>query len=170
MIVWLASSEAALVSSVVASALAWPVNTLSWLVKASWFAALLLSVMSISIAAQQAIMITRVSNQQHSMESMKLLLGMPHSTPGVEQIHWKPAAISVYIWQIPSMVLGNAIVVFVVGLAILLFSNARAATGWGDDQKIAIFFGCFMAFAAFNYCLNWSYLYIYVAEKSSNGY
>jgi hypothetical protein len=172
--------QAALLSSVVSSALAWPVvNPLPWFVRALWLAALLFSLMSISIAAQQAIAITRVSNQELALEPMKLLLGKPcpslaqlrtgtkvnghntRDTAALEasiQTRWKPVPMMVYIWQIPSMLLGNAILIFIVGLASFLFSNARAATGWGDDQKVGVFFGCFMAFAAANYLLNWIYI------------
>jgi hypothetical protein len=157
--------QAALLSSVVSSALAWPdVNPLPWFVRALWLS---------------AIAITRVSNQELALEPMKLLLGKPcpslaqlrtgtkvnghntRDTAALEasiQTRWKPVPMMVYIWQIPSMLLGNAILIFIVGLASFLFSNARAATGWGDDQKVGVFFGCFMAFAAANYLLNWIYI------------
>lgn len=135
--------------------------------------------MSISIAAQQAIAITRVSNQEHGLLSLKLLLGKPRprsSEPNTatktdrhdpqatapleagSQTSWKAVPMHIYIWQIPSMLLGNAILVFVVGLATFLFSNACSSSSWGDDQKIGLFFGCFMAFVAVNYVLNWTYV------------
>lgn len=53
------------------------------------------------------------------------------------------------------MLLGWSILIFVTGLAIWVFTTARAALGWGDEKRIAVFFGCFMAFIAGNYMLNW---------------
>jgi hypothetical protein len=68
---------------------------------------------------------------------------------------WRPLKLQLYIWQIPSMLLGNAILLFVVGLAVWVFATARAA-GWGDDAKIAVFFGVFMVFVAANYFVSWA--------------
>ena len=68
---------------------------------------------------------------------------------------WQPLKLQLYIWQIPSMLLGNAILLFVVGLAVWVFATARAA-GWGDDAKIAVFFGAFMIFVAANYFVSWA--------------
>ena len=60
------------------------------------------------------------------------------------------------MWQIPSMLLGNAVLIFVIGLAVWVYATARDAGHWGDERKIAIFFGCFMAFVTANYVLNWT--------------
>lgn len=67
---------------------------------------------------------------------------------------WRPLKLQLYIWQIPSMLLGNSILLFVVGLAVWVFATARAA-GWGDEGKIAVVFGAFILFVAANYFLSW---------------
>jgi hypothetical protein len=51
--------------------------------------------------------------------------------------------------------LGNSILLFVVGLAVYVFTTARAA-GWGDEGKIAVFFGSFVLFVAAHYLVSWN--------------
>jgi hypothetical protein len=163
--------QATLLSSVVTSSLAWPV-TLPWTVRALWLTALLFGVMSVSVAAQQAIALTRVGSSENATDKIRHLLGEPctpalspstqkEKAPDPSNIEssqhgrWRPLKLQLYVWQIPSMLLGWAILIFVTGLAIWVFATARAAVGWGDEKRIAVFFGCFMAFIAGNYMLNW---------------
>lgn len=56
---------------------------------------------------------------------------------------WRPLKLQLYVWSIPSMLLGNSILLSVVGLAVWVFATARAA-GWGSDEgKTSVFFGAF---------------------------
>jgi hypothetical protein len=125
---------------------------------------------------------TRVSNHEAASERLRLLLGEPCKNSAPSQARrtgaaaaaadedrttttaleagsatrWRPLKLQLYVWQIPSMLLGNAILIFVIGLAIYVFANAQAAPGWGDDQKIGVFFGFCMAFAVVHYFLSWT--------------
>jgi hypothetical protein len=134
--------------------------------------------MSLSLACQQAIALTRVSNSEFAVERIRHLLGEPcedekastgktNSGEPKEPVatatleagdprKWRPLKLQLYVWQIPSMLLGNAVLIFVIGLAVWVYATARDAGHWGDERKIAIFFGCFMAFVTANYVLNWT--------------
>jgi hypothetical protein len=135
---------------------------------------LLFGVISLSLAAQQAIALTRVSNSENATDRIRHLLGEPctptlspsphqptQKTPEPSTVEssepgkWRPLKLQLYVWQIPSMLLGWSILIFVTGLAIWVFATARAALDWGDEKRIAVFFGCFMAFVAGNYMLSW---------------
>jgi hypothetical protein len=43
---------------------------------------------------------------------------------------------------------------FLLGLTIEVFATAGAALSLGDENKITVFFGCFMAFVVAYYMLN----------------
>lgn len=128
--------------------------------------------MSLALAAQQAIALTRVSNSDGATHKIQHLLGEPlspepsihHHSPktphppnveSAEPVKWRPLALQLYVWQIPSMLLGWSVMIFVIGLAIWVFATARTAMGWADEKKIAVFFGCFMVFVGGNYMLSW---------------
>lgn len=193
--------QAALLASIVTSCLAWP-GPQTWPVRAFWLTALLLATMSLALAAQQAIALTRVWNSEHAALKIRLLLGVEigaaggsvaeeragrageqgglerrtadveaageagggavlgrermdgKAEQGLRVSKWRPSRFQLYVWQLPSMLLGNAVLVFVIGLAIWVFSAARTA-GWGDEGKIAVFFGVFLIFVLGNYGVNW---------------
>jgi hypothetical protein len=65
--------QAALLSSVVTSSLARPV-ALPWTVRALWLTSLLFGQMSLSLAAQQAIALTRISNNESTTHKIRHLL------------------------------------------------------------------------------------------------
>ena len=158
----------------VTSSLAWPVaSPLPWSVRSLWLTALLFALISLSLACQQAIALTRVSNSEFAVEKIRHLLGEPCedenrgpgqpkepvarvTLEGGDPRKWRPLKLQLYVWQIPSMLLGNAVLIFVIGLAVWVYATARDAGHWGDERKIAIFFGCFMAFVTANYVLNWT--------------
>ena len=144
--------------------------------RALWLTSLLLTLISLSLAAQQSIALKRTVCAEFAVLKLKYLLREPVSSPsgsqdkdanvdveklapdrevGKEPEAWQPLMLQLYIWQIPSMLLGNSILLFVVGLAVYVFATARAA-GWGDEGKIAVFFGSFVLFVAAHYLVSWN--------------
>jgi hypothetical protein len=68
---------------------------------------------------------------------------------------WKPSMTQLYVWAIPGLLLGYAVLLYSIGLSIFVFAAAQAAESWGDEKKIAVVFGVFVAFVAGNYILSW---------------
>jgi hypothetical protein len=68
---------------------------------------------------------------------------------------WRPLKPQLYVWQIPSMLLGWSVVIFVAGLAIWVFATAKNALDWGDEKRISVFPRCFRAFVTGSYMLSW---------------
>jgi len=167
---------AALVASVVTSIVVGS-STFSWHVRALWLSALLFALTSISIAAQQAMALTRTCYNQKSIKRIEDALSrIEHTTEVIpsnaevipskegvissvaEVIPSKadiiPSKLDVYVWQIPVILLSGAILLFVIGLNIWVFEAAVREQTWGDDKKTAVFFGVMATFAFAHYLIS----------------
>jgi hypothetical protein len=79
----------------------------------------------------------------------------PSNVESAESVKLRPLTLQLRVWQVPSMLQGWSAVIFVTGLPIWAFATAKNALDWGDEKRIAVFFGRFMASVAGNYMLSW---------------
>ncbi|KAE9366260.1 hypothetical protein N431DRAFT_472808 [Stipitochalara longipes BDJ] len=139
----------ALVASVIASAFSWfPISSSPWTVRAVWYSSLTLAMSSISVSTQQTVTLHRIGSHSEALQKIRSMLG--------EQLRGapvKPRPSQLYVWQIPVMLLTVSILLFLIGLAILIFhaAFAHSSTVWTDDKKIVVVFTIAGTYAAVNY-------------------
>jgi hypothetical protein len=89
--------------------------------------------MAISIATQQSVALSRVSNHVDSLSKIRSLLGKRLPAEGDANPNYRPLTSQLFVWQIPTMMLGNSIVLLLLGLAIFVFDDVKS---WGPDAKV----------------------------------
>jgi len=181
---------AALLASVITSILTGSA-ILSWPIRALCLSALISVLISICIATQQTITLTRMCYDQASVkkfrraltryadvtnsiqeemqitteprekapkqEATDIEIGVTctiEETLGEEKSELEASKLQVYVWQIPFMLLTISIILFVVGLNIWVFEAATREVTWGDDRKVAVFFGVTAVFVVANYLIS----------------
>ena len=150
----LALVESALITgAVIGSFQIYSAATDPWSTNAFWVSALLLALTSISIATQQSIGLNRLSSYENGLGKIRLLLG--EQNPRFDNIHratykgrnekiaeyrFRMRKSQLWIWQTPVMLLNFAILLFIIGLMIAVFSKAVQAHGdWSSgDMKVPL--------------------------------
>ncbi|KAL9082218.1 MAG: hypothetical protein Q9159_006614 [Coniocarpon cinnabarinum] len=120
------ATQAALVASLFGGSLSWYVaQNASWSVRSLWYAGLVCTIGSISVATQQSISLYRFSATKNGLKHIRSVLGGRENERGVRE----PGAFQVYVWQVPVMLLRFGIVLFLLGLWVLLWSMASHTNG-----------------------------------------
>jgi hypothetical protein len=106
------------------------------------------------VAGQQSVGLSRASLHPQFLSVVADVFFGPASEPAhirkAEDVRWRHFA-----WQIPTMLLGNAIVFVLVGLAIAVFTSASQATSWGPEANTAICFAVSLCFSLGSYIISW---------------
>jgi len=171
---------AGLVATIITSFLAGS-PVLSWPVRALFLSALLFVLISISIAAQYTMTLTRLCYNPRSTKRLKRALQKiakekekdteggnregGQKSPAEINVEGEeeeqattgglqPSRMQLYAWQIPVVLLAVAVLKLVIGLNIWVFEAAVAEPTWGDDKKTAVFFGVMAAFATMNFFIS----------------
>jgi len=147
---------AALVASVIASILVGSA-ILSWPVRALCLSALLFDLTSLFIAVLQTMMITSITYDPDAVARLRHSLchpmsHMPNGWPHAQE-RFKPHMLAVCFWNITAILLTVAISLFVIGFNIWIFQAAVREPTWGDDRKIAVFFGVLATFVVAIYLM-----------------
>jgi len=99
-----------------------------WTVYATFYAALILSLAAVSIGSQQTITLFRLGHNRDGLESLQKLLRKkadPHIASKSQ----------LYLWQLPVMLLNVSILLFIIGLIVIIWSQAAQQPGWNDEMK-----------------------------------
>jgi hypothetical protein len=126
-------SQSALVSSVITSAFSWFNAPLCpWATKSVWYSGLTLAMCSISLATQQSIALHRIGGHSEALQRIRSILSIRDGS-----MQPKPRRSQLYIWQVPIMLLNISILLFLVGLAILVWNAALGVKSvvWTDEAK-----------------------------------
>jgi len=123
--------QSALMGGVIASTFTWPILNDS---KASnhttviglWYCAILLAVVAIASASQQAVMLSRLSSYSDGMQRVRNMLGT------LEGQHRVPQKLQLFIWQTPVMLQNGSIYMFIAGLVALVWISTRE--NWSSAQ------------------------------------
>ncbi|KAL9115059.1 MAG: hypothetical protein Q9187_007353 [Circinaria calcarea] len=142
---------ALITGAVVGSFQIYSAETDPWSTNALWVSALLFSLTSISIATQQCIGLNRLSSREDGPGKIRLLLGeenprfdKPHTATytgrdeKITEYRLRMRKSQLWVWQTPVMLLNFAILLFIIGLMIAVFSRAVKAHGdWSTgDIKV----------------------------------
>jgi len=147
---------AALIATVIASILVGSA-ILSWPVRALCLSALLFDLTSLFIAVLQTMMITSITYDPDAVARLRHSLchpmsHMPNGWPHAQE-RFKPHMLAVCFWNITAILLTVAISLFVIGFNIWIFQAAVREPTWGDDRKIAVFFGVLATFVVAIYLM-----------------
>jgi hypothetical protein len=129
--------------------------------------ALIHSVVAIGIAAQQLIALTRANIHPKRTEIMQYILFgyvLPPGSCAESSVTQGRQSVTVnagggwrhFSWQIPTMLLGNSIVLTLVALAIPVFDEARKAMAWSTPESVtALCVAASLAFGVICYFISW---------------
>ncbi|KAF2807370.1 uncharacterized protein BDZ99DRAFT_573208 [Mytilinidion resinicola] len=147
----------ALVTSLIATLLSW-----TWLPIPAYTAkivalcALIHSLVAIGIAAQQLIALTRAHIHPHRTQVMQYILFGSIANPQspITDVNagsgWRH-----FSWQIPTMLLGNSIVLTLITLGIAVFDEERKAAVWGTETVTALCVAVSLSFGVGCYFISW---------------
>jgi len=110
-----------------------------WLEKAAWFACILLSITAIMTGAQQTLLLE--TSEPSSQMSPDHLHNLRRSLEGCcsNQQHPKPCPIVIFSWQVPIMLLCYAVISFLAGLCVVVYSPIAGKVEWNADAKVSIY-------------------------------
>ncbi|KAK6340649.1 hypothetical protein TWF696_008973 [Orbilia brochopaga] len=146
----------ALIAAVVSSAFTWPATTQApWTVLATFYSALILSLVAVSTGSQQSIALYRLGESKNALKKLQELLSCTTDATAVR----RPTSMQKYLWQIPVMLLNVSVLVFLVGLVILIWERAADMPSWDDDMKIAFVASLAGVFGLGNYLVGMFLLY-----------
>ncbi|KAK1759040.1 hypothetical protein QBC47DRAFT_397861 [Echria macrotheca] len=123
----------ALIASVVASSLTWPdfalptgsLGTVLTIVKALWFSALLFSIVAIASAAQLAMGLSRIAAYSTDLKyTRRMLASLDPRDPARSTTELSYSKL--WMWQIPAVLLNWSTCLYVLGLTILVYEEARS--------------------------------------------
>jgi Na+-translocating ferredoxin:NAD+ oxidoreductase RnfD subunit len=121
--------QAALIAAVVSAAFSWPaIDSSPWTVKATFYAALILSLVAVSVGSQQSIALSRLGGHPAGLENLKNKLRRGKGTVTRSQL---------YIWQLPVMITNISILLFLIGMLIIIWSKATQYAVWDDELKVS---------------------------------
>lgn len=133
--------QSALICAVVASSFTWPaVSDLPYsmqsTVLAIWYNSLLMSLVTIACATQQAVALSRLYSHVDRVHKIRNFLG------SLENHAWKPRKLQLYIWQVPATLLNASIYSFMIGTSVLVYGSASVL--WSvHDIKVSTVFSIF---------------------------
>ena len=114
-------------------------------VMAIWYSALLLALAAIATSAQQSVALTRLCSHPDGLKKIRHLVG---ERDGLTKM--KVRNLQLFIWQAPLSLLNTSGVMFVVGLAVLVWK--AASPDWsGDDVKVRSLFTSCMESITYRY-------------------
>jgi hypothetical protein len=125
--------QAALVTGVISSAFSWYIiEHTSWKTKGMWYSGLISALTSISTAGLHINALLRLSCMADWEQRLQITLGRPTDDLNGK---WRPRTFQPWIWQTPGFMLKLSVILFIVGLAVLVWEQALA-TGkqWGSDE------------------------------------
>lgn len=121
--------KGALIAAVIAGAFSWTRSTeIPWTSQAVWYSSLILALASVSTASQQSIGLYRLGSHPEGLRKLRILLGGPNQN--------RPRKSQLYIWQVAVMSLNVSVLLFLIGLAILLWDLALTSSTRATDTKV----------------------------------
>ncbi|KAF3763920.1 hypothetical protein M406DRAFT_58174 [Cryphonectria parasitica EP155] len=133
---------AALVAAVASAALSWQaIDSAAWTVLALFYASLIMSLTAVTIGAQQSIALSRLGGHRVGLGNLqKKLRGkvVKQATQTLNVNKHSASYSQLYLWQLPVMLLNASILIFLIGLSIIIWSQAASHEYSGDTMKIAI--------------------------------
>jgi hypothetical protein len=80
------------------------------------------------MGSQQSIALSRIGGQQGGLDKLKTLLQNNETTARKRQL---------YVWQLPVMILNVSILLYLIGLFIVIWSQAVEQLAWDDNMKVS---------------------------------
>lgn len=144
-------------TSLIATLFSW-----SWLpvpaytAKVVGLSALIHSLVAIGIAAQQLVALTRAHIHPHRTVIMQyVLFGAVANQSSSAATFSTGSGWRHFSWQIPTMLLGNSIVLTLITIGIAIFDEARKAGIWGREMVMALCMTISMVFTIGCYFISW---------------
>lgn len=113
------------------SAFSWPtLDSAPWTVKATFYAALLMSLGAIAAGSQQSIFLNRYGKDPASLAELQRRF-KDQAGDGVNHLQ-------LYVWQTPVMLLNISILLLIIGISILVWVRAADSLSWDEDTKVSM--------------------------------
>ncbi|KAF2851254.1 hypothetical protein T440DRAFT_71740 [Plenodomus tracheiphilus IPT5] len=137
------SFAGSLVASVVTGSLQWAsLNDTHWIVQASWYGSLVMSIFCVIIAFHLCLFVTTYETDEWGKEN---LLGMLRGHDPKE-----PRFLSLYVLQVPTMLFSYATISYAGGLSILVLYPLWSSD-WSAKSKIALVFAAYLVFSCLSF-------------------
>lgn len=98
--------------------------------KATFYAALILSLVAVCIGTQQGVALYRLGGHESGLDKLQKLLKNNKNHVSKSQL---------YIWQLPVTILIASILFFLIGLLIMIWNQAAEQLAWNDGMKVGAY-------------------------------